>query len=38
MPRKKIRKKNYPAASGKDAEFIFAKKPKKTEKTDFEPL
>jgi hypothetical protein len=29
MPRKKLRKKNYPAACGERTDFIFTKNPKK---------
>jgi hypothetical protein len=31
---KQIREKNYPAACGEGTNFVFSKKPKKTEKTD----
>jgi hypothetical protein len=35
---KKFGIKNNPAACGPGTEFIFAKKSKKAEKTDFEPV
>jgi hypothetical protein len=38
MPKKELREKNYPAACGERTNSGFPKKPKKAEKTDFEPL
>jgi hypothetical protein len=38
MPEKKFTKKNNPTACGACTEFIFPKKSKKDEKTDFEQL
>jgi hypothetical protein len=38
MPETKLTKKNSPATCGETTEFNFVQKPKKAEKTDFEPL